>query len=60
MEGNQSMVRDDYAMGVATKIVEYVLGAAERWFGVDDPMFAEKRSELISGSSLSRATTSVW
>jgi hypothetical protein len=28
------MVRDGYAMGVAAKVVEYVLGAAERWFGV--------------------------
>jgi hypothetical protein len=39
------MIRDGYAMGVATKIVEHVLGAAERWFGVDDPMFAKQWSE---------------
>jgi hypothetical protein len=25
--------------------VEYVLGAAERWFGVDDPIFAKQWSE---------------
>src|SRR5215472_18320831 len=40
------MVRDGYAMGVAPKIiVEHVLGAAERWFGVDNPIFAKQWSE---------------
>ena len=32
-------------MGVAAKIVEYVLGAAERWFGVDDPIFPKQWAE---------------
>jgi hypothetical protein len=39
------MVRDGYAMGVAAKVVKYVLGAAEGWFGVDDPIFAKHGSE---------------
>jgi hypothetical protein len=32
-------------MGVAAKVVEYVLGAAERWFGVDDPIFPKQWPE---------------
>jgi len=39
------MIRDGYAMGVAAKVVEYVLGAAEGWFGVNDPIFAKQWSE---------------
>jgi hypothetical protein len=32
-------------MGVAAQVLEHILGAAEGWFGVDDPIFAEERSQ---------------
>ena len=32
-------------MGIAAEILQYVLGSAERWFGVDDPIFAEERTQ---------------
>ena len=32
-------------MGVAAEILEHVLGSAEGWFGVDDPIFAEERTQ---------------
>ena len=42
---DQSMVGDGHAMGVAAEILEHILGAAEGWFGVDDPVFAKQRSQ---------------
>src|ERR1035438_10603794 len=39
------MVRDGHAMGVAAKILEYILGATEGWFAVDHPMLAKQWSE---------------
>jgi len=45
VEGNQSVVGDGYAVGVAAKVIEYILGAAERWFGVDDPIFSKQWPE---------------
>jgi len=45
VERKQSVVRDGYAMGVAAKVVQYVVGAAERWFGVGDPIFPKQRPE---------------
>ena len=39
------MVGDGDAVGIAAEILEYVLGSAEGWFGVDDPIFAEKRTQ---------------
>jgi hypothetical protein len=35
------MVGDGHAMGVAAEILEHVVGTAEGWFGVDDPVFSE-------------------
>ena len=32
-------------MGVAAEILQDVLGSAEGWFGVDDPIFAEERTQ---------------
>ena len=32
-------------MGVAAEILEHIFGAAEGWFGVDDPVFSEQRSQ---------------
>jgi len=42
---DQSMVGDGYAMGVSAEILEYVVGTAEGWFGVDDPVFSEQWSK---------------
>ena len=42
---NQAMVGDGDAVSVAAKILQHVLGSAERWFGVDDPVFAEERTQ---------------
>jgi len=32
-------------MSIATEILQDVLGSAEGWFGVDDPIFAEERAQ---------------
>src|SRR6185503_10796861 len=32
-------------MGIAAEILQHVLGSAEGWFGVDDPMLAEERTQ---------------
>ena len=42
---NQAMVGDGDAVGIAAEILQDVLGSAERWFGVDDPVFAEERTQ---------------
>ena len=40
-KSHEPMVRDGHAMGVAGQVVEDMLGAAERWLGVDDPVLSE-------------------
>jgi hypothetical protein len=42
---DQAMVGDGDAVSVATEILQYVLGSAEGWFGVDDPIFAEEGTQ---------------
>jgi hypothetical protein len=39
------MVGDGDAVGIAAEILQDVLGSAEGWFGVDDPIFAEERTQ---------------
>ena len=39
------MVGDGHAMSVAAEILEHVLGTAKGWFGVDDPVFSEQRTQ---------------
>ena len=41
----QAMVGDGDAVGIAAEILQHVLGPAEGWFGVDDPIFAEERTQ---------------
>ncbi len=41
---DQAMVGDGDAMSIASEILQHVLGSAEGWFGVDDPIFAEQRA----------------
>ena len=36
---DQAMIGDGYAMGVATQILEHILGATERWLRIDHPVF---------------------
>ncbi len=42
VEGNEAMVGDGDAMGVARQVVENVLGAAEGRLGIDDPVPVEE------------------
>ena len=42
---DQAMVRDGHAVGIAAEILQGVLGSAEGRFGVDDPIFAEERTQ---------------
>ena len=42
---DQAMVGDGDAMSIAAEILQHVLGSAEGWFGVDDPVFAEERTQ---------------
>ena len=44
-EGNEAMVGDGNAMGVAAEIAEDVMGAAEGWFGIDDPWLTEQGAQ---------------
>ena len=39
------MVGDGDAVGVASQIMQHVLGAAEGWLGIDDPVLAIKRAQ---------------
>ena len=39
---DQAMVGDSHAVGVAAQILEDILGATERWFGVDHPVVSEQ------------------
>ena len=42
---DQAMVGDGDAVGIAAEILQDVIGPAEGWFGVDDPVFAEERTQ---------------
>ena len=42
---DQAMVGDGHAMGVTAEILEHIFGAAKGWFGVDDPVLSEQRSQ---------------
>lgn len=36
---DQSMVGDGHTMGVGAQVLEHIVGAAEGWFGVNNPVF---------------------
>lgn len=42
---DQAMVGDGDAVSIAAEILQDVLGSAEGWFRVDDPIFAEERTQ---------------
>ena len=44
-EGDQAMVGDGDAMRVAGEIAEDMMGTAEGWFGIDDPVLTEQRAQ---------------
>ena len=37
-QGDQAVVGDSNAVGIAAEILQHVLGSAEGWFGIDDPI----------------------
>jgi len=39
------MIGDGHPMGIATQVLEDILGAAEGWFAVDHPVFSEEWPE---------------
>jgi len=41
-EGDQAMIGDGYAMGVAAEILEHILRATEGWLRVDHPVLSEQ------------------
>src|SRR6516165_8893940 len=42
---NQAMVGDSNTVSIAAEILEHILRATEGWFGVDNPVFAEERTQ---------------
>ena len=48
LERNQSMVGDGDAVRIASEIVQDMLGTAEGWLGIDDPVLAKELSERFS------------
>jgi len=42
---DQAMVGDGNAVSIAAEILQHILGSAEGWFGVDDPIFAEEGTQ---------------
>lgn len=44
-QSEQAMVGDGDAVSIAAEILQDILGSAEGWFGVDDPVFAEERTQ---------------
>ena len=44
-EGDEAMVGDGDAMGVAGEIAEEMMGTAEGWFGIDDPWLTEQGAQ---------------
>ena len=53
LEGDETMVGDGHAMGVAGQIVENMFGAAERWLGVYDPVLPEQLAEKTGEAAAS-------
>jgi len=41
LEGHKPVVGDDDTMGVAGEIAKHMMGSAEGWLGIDDPVLPE-------------------
>ena len=48
LKRNQSLVGDGDAVRVASEIVQNMLGTAEGWLGIDDPVLVEELSEKLA------------
>jgi hypothetical protein len=48
LERHQSMVGDGDAVRIASEIVQNMLGTAEGWLGIDDPVLLEELSEKLA------------
>jgi hypothetical protein len=48
LERHQSMVGDSDAVRIASEIVQNMLGTAEGWLGIDDPVLVEELSEKLA------------
>ena len=60
LESHEAMVGDGHAMGVAGEIAEHMMGTAEGWLGVDDPVLTEQGAQegaerLLVGQGLKRS-----
>ena len=44
-ESHEAMVGDGYAMGIAGEIAEHMMGTAEGWLGIDDPVLTEQGTQ---------------
>ena len=44
-KGQEAVVGDGHAMGVAGQILEYVFWSAEGWLGIDDPILPEQLAQ---------------
>jgi len=45
LEGHQTVVGNGHPMGVAGKIAQHMMGTAEGWFGIDDPVLPEQGAQ---------------
>jgi hypothetical protein len=45
LQGDQAVIGNRHAVGVAAEITENVFGATEGWFAVDHPVLPEQRAE---------------
>ena len=45
LEGQETVVGDGDAMGVAGEITQHMMGTAEGWLGVDDPVLTEQGAQ---------------
>jgi hypothetical protein len=45
LQRHQAVVGDGHAMGVACEITQHIMGAAERWLGIDDPSLTEQGAQ---------------
>src|SRR5215475_8381038 len=45
VEGQEAVIGNGHAMGVAGQVTDDMLGSAERWFGIDDPVVAKQGAQ---------------
>jgi hypothetical protein len=48
LEGHETVIGDRDPMGVAGQVVENMLGTAEGWLGVDDPILLAELPEEVA------------